>query len=107
MTAVYFVLALIGAVLPLSEFAPWVVQHGLDVRQFSADLLANRIGGFFGADVLISAITLIVFMRREGARHDLRHLWLPILATCLIGVSCGLPLFLYLRERQLAGKPTH
>jgi hypothetical protein len=29
-------------------------------------------------------------------------LWLPIEATCLIGVSCGLPLFLYLRERQLA-----
>jgi uncharacterized membrane protein YfcA len=29
-------------------------------------------------------------------------LWLPIAATCLIGVSCGLPLFLYLRERQLA-----
>ncbi|MDP9008367.1 MAG: carboxylesterase family protein [Pseudomonadota bacterium] len=23
-------------------------------------------------------------------------LWLPIAATCLIGVSCGLPLFLYL-----------
>jgi Terpene cyclase DEP1 len=30
-------------------------------------------------------------------------LWLPIAVTCLIGVSCGLPLFLYLRERQLAG----
>jgi uncharacterized protein DUF2834 len=29
-------------------------------------------------------------------------LWLPIAATCLIGVSCGLPLFLYLRERRLA-----
>jgi hypothetical protein len=29
-------------------------------------------------------------------------LWLPIAATCLIGVSCGLPLFLYLRERQHA-----
>jgi Terpene cyclase DEP1 len=30
---------------------------------------------------------------------------LPIAATCLIGVSCGLPLFLYLRERQMASQP--
>jgi hypothetical protein len=36
---------------------------------------------------------------------DVRLLWLPIDATCLIGVSCGLPLFLYLRERQLASRP--
>jgi hypothetical protein len=33
---------------------------------------------------------------------NLRLLWMPISATCLIGVSCGLPLFLYLRERQMA-----
>ena len=31
--------------------------------------------------------------------------WLPAVATCLIGVSCGLPLFLYLRERQAALHP--
>jgi hypothetical protein len=42
-----------------------------------------------------------MFIRREGAAREMRHLWLPIAATCLIGVSCGLPLFLYLRERQL------
>jgi hypothetical protein len=27
---------------------------------------------------------------------------MPIAATCLIGVSCGLPLFLYMRERHSA-----
>jgi Terpene cyclase DEP1 len=37
----------------------------------------------------------------EGRRGKLRLLWMPISATCLIGVSCGLPLFLYLRERQM------
>jgi hypothetical protein len=31
-------------------------------------------------------------------------LWLPIAATCLVGVSCGLPLFLFLRERQKNGE---
>jgi len=57
-----------------------------------------------GMDVLLSAVTLIVFIRREGSRRKLRLLWLPIGASCLIGVSCGLPLFLYLRERQLASQ---
>jgi hypothetical protein len=28
-------------------------------------------------------------------------------ATCLIGVSCGFPLFLYMRERKLAGDKRH
>jgi hypothetical protein len=59
-------------------------------------------GAFFGLDVFLSAIVLIVFIRREGARLKLRARWLAIAATCLIGVSCGLPLFLYLRERKLA-----
>jgi hypothetical protein len=29
------------------------------------------------------------------------HLWAPIAANLAVGVSLGLPLFLYLRERRL------
>jgi hypothetical protein len=65
-------------------------------------LFSTRAGAFFGLDVLVSAVVLIGFIRREGTRRKMSTLWLPIAATCLIGVSCGLPLFLYLRERQLA-----
>ena len=65
-------------------------------------MFSTRIGGFFGLDVLISAVVLIGFIRREGAARKVRSLWLPIAATCLVGVSCGLPLFLYLREREIA-----
>ncbi|MFL6500493.1 MAG: DUF2834 domain-containing protein [Candidatus Udaeobacter sp.] len=35
----------------------------------------------------------------ERAALGIRHLWLPIVATLAVGVSCGLPLFLYMRER--------
>jgi hypothetical protein len=102
MAPLYLVLAVIGAVIPYAQFVPWLIQHGLDLRLFVDELFSTRIGGFFGLDVVISAVTLIVFIRREGSRRKLRLLWLPIGATCLVGVSCGLPLFLYLRERQLA-----
>ena len=107
MRTLYLTLAALGAVLPYAEFAPWIVQHGLNVPLMLTELFSTRSGGFFGADVILSAITLVVFIRREGARRQMRVLWLPIAATCLIGVSCGLPLFLYLRERQGAAAHTH
>jgi len=102
MAPLYLALAVIGSVAPYAKFVPWLIQHGLNLRLLVSELFSTRIGGFFGLDVLISAVTLIVFIRREGARRKLRLLWMPISATCLIGVSCGLPLFLYLRERQIA-----
>jgi hypothetical protein len=105
MAPLYLALAVIGAVAPYAKLIPWVMEHGLDLRLFVSELFSTRIGGFFGIDVLMSAVTLVVFIRREGARRKLRLLWLPIAATCLIGVSCGLPLFLYLRERQMASQP--
>jgi hypothetical protein len=98
----YLILAIAGTLLPYSRFAPWFVEHGLDMPLFVEELFSTRIGGFFGMDVLVSAVTLIVFICREGERKNMRLLWLPIAATCLIGVSCGLPLFLHLRERQRA-----
>jgi hypothetical protein len=99
---VYLLLALVGAVVPYSHFLPWVTAHGLDARLVIADLFSNRVSAFFALDVLLSAVVVIFFIRREGVVRKIPTLWLPIAATCLIGVSCGLPLFLYLRERQLA-----
>jgi hypothetical protein len=98
----YLSLALVGAVLPYSQFLPWFAEHGLNPGLLVTELFSNRIGGFFGLDVLVSAVVLIAFIRSEGGRRKMNMLWLPIAATCLIGVSCGLPLFLYLRERRLA-----
>jgi uncharacterized protein DUF2834 len=102
MQKVYLGLALLGAVLPYSQFLPWLFHHGLNLSLLVTELFSTRMGAFFGLDVLVSAVAVIAFIRREGARRKMGMLWLPIAATCLIGVSCGLPLFLYLREREPA-----
>jgi hypothetical protein len=99
----YLFLCVLGFALPYWQFAPWVVEHGLDMTLFVRQLFANRIGGFFGMDVLVSAVTLIGFVRGEGSRLKMRRLWLPIVSVLLVGVSLGLPLFLYLREKELEG----
>ena len=97
----YLILCILGLVLPYWQFIPWVAAHGLNMRLFIQQLFANRIGGFFAMDVLVSAVVLFVFIGRESARLGGRGWWLPQLAVLLVGVSLGLPLFLYMREVRL------
>lgn len=96
----YLLCAIAGTIIPYSQFVPWVAEHGLDLRLLAAELFSTRIGAFFGLDVLVAAVALLAFIAREGRRRNMRMLWLPIAATLAIGVSCGLPLFLLLREQQ-------
>ncbi len=97
----YLILCVLGIVLPYSQFVPWILEHGLDPALFFHELFANRIGGFFGMDVLVSAIVLIIFVQVEGRRLGMHRLWIPVVGTLLFGVSLGLPLFLYLRQIEL------
>jgi len=97
----YFLAMVAGTLLPLSQFLPWLSAHGPDGALFFSDLFANRISGFFGWDVIVSALVLIPFVLIEGRRLAMVRLWMPIVGTLLVGVSCGLPMFLYLREMRL------
>ncbi|PTW45396.1 uncharacterized protein DUF2834 [Sphingomonas faeni] len=103
LSTAYFALAAVGLVLPYSRLIPWIGDHGLDIRALVVELFSTRIGAFFGLDVIVSAVVLIVFVIVQGRRDHVRYGWLAILATGLVGVSCGLPLFLALRERALQG----
>ena len=97
----YLALCLAGVALPYSQLIPFLREHGLDLRLFFEQLFSNRIGGFFGWDVIVSSVVLWVFVFVEGRRSGVRHLWAPLAANLAVGVSLGLPLFLYLRERRL------
>jgi hypothetical protein len=101
----YLALCFVGVLLPYWQFLPWLLQHGLDLASFARELFANRIGAFFGMDVVVSAVVLLAFSRIEGARLGMRRRWLVIVAVLTVGVSLGLPLFLYLRELELEHKP--
>jgi len=97
----YFGAMVVGTLLPLSQFLPWLSEHGLDMPLFVSELFSTRIGGFFGWDVIVSALVLIPFILIEGKRLGMERLWMPVAGTLLVGVSCGLPMFLYLREARL------
>jgi len=98
----YLIFCLVGLLLPYSQFIPWIIEHhALNMSLFIHDLFANRISALFAFDVIVSAMVLILFIQTEGERLGMRLLWLPTFAVLLVGVSLGLPLFLYLRQLQL------
>lgn len=97
----YLFLCVAGAVLPYSLFVPILLENGLDLRLIVDQLFANRISGSFALDVIVSSIVFWVFVFVEGRRAGVARLWVPIGANLVVGLSLGLPLFLYLRERRL------
>jgi hypothetical protein len=98
----YAILCFIGAVLPLSQFTPWVVAHGLSIPLLIQQAISTPISAFAWADVLVSALASIAFIYVEGRRLAMFQLWLPLLCCIFVGPSLGLPLFLLIRERRLA-----
>lgn len=96
----YVALCILGTVLPYSQFMPFLLEHGLDLNLLVEQLFATRISTFFGTDVIVSAIVFLTFVFWEGKRLQMKHLWVYV-ASLLVGVSLGLPLFLLMRQRKL------
>src|SRR5262245_28438760 len=94
----YLVLCIVGTLLPLAAFLPFLRTHGLDAGEFLAELFATTLSSFFGWDVIVSSATLWAFVLFEGRRLRMGGLWAPIVGNLLVGVSLGLPLFLLMRE---------
>ncbi|AYG45605.1 DUF2834 domain-containing protein [Pseudomonas sp. Leaf58] len=101
MQILYILLCIAGTVLPLSQFAPWLSAHSLNVPLLLQQATSSYIAAFAWADVLVSGVAVAVFVVVESRRLAMRRLWLPL--SCLVvGPSLTLPLFLFLRERHLA-----
>lgn len=105
--SLYLFLCVFGAVLPYSLFVPFLLENGLDFRRILEEMFANRISGSFALDVIVSSIVFWVFVFVEGKRAGVTNLWAPIAANIVVGLSLGLPLFLYLRERRLERGTDH
>ena len=103
MKTVYLLLAIIGAVVPYYFFIAFLTQHGLDMPLMVSDLFANPISTFFAADLLMSCVIFVVYLRREAERLRMHGGWIFVVVLLVVGLSCALPLFLYARESYIAG----
>ena len=94
---IYLGLAVWGAIHPMYHFVAWFGENGVDIMGMVDAWHANAASSGLVWDLTIAAVTLTVWIIAEVA---VRRNWLALIAipaTFAIGVSCGLPLYLFLR----------
>ncbi len=96
----YLGMSIIGAVVPMFFVLGWAQGNAL--TGLVAAWAANGASMGLLWDLIISSIVFAVFALSECiARRDYFPL-VALPATVMIGLSCGLPLYLFLRTRARA-----
>ena len=60
---------------------------------------ANRISSIFVIDLLVTVAIFFAWSYFEAKKEGVNKLWIVWVFTMLFGLSGGLPLFLYMREK--------
>lgn len=95
---VYLGLAVWGTIHPMSYFLAWFRENGFDLGAMVYAWHANAASSGLVWDLTIAAVALTVWVIAEAI--DQKN-WLGLMAipaTFCIGVSAGLPLYLFLRK---------
>ncbi len=95
---IYLALAIWGAIHPMYYFVTWFQANGWDLMAMVDAWHANAASSGLVWDLTIAAVTLTIWILAEVS---VRRNWgalIAIPATFCIGVSCGLPLYLFLRS---------
>ena len=96
---VYLALAVWGAIHPMYYFVTYMRETGTGLSGLIDAWYVNASTTGLTWDLTIAAIALTVWIIAETVvRKNWLALW-GISATWCIGVSCGLPLYLFLRAR--------
>ena len=99
---VYLALAGWGAIHPMYWFLRHMRETGTGLSGLIDAWYVNASATGLTWDLTIAAITLTVWVLAETIPRKAWPNLIAIPATFCIGVSCGLPLYLFLRGRQTA-----
>ncbi|MEO1433536.1 MAG: DUF2834 domain-containing protein [Cyanobacteria bacterium J06633_8] len=104
--SLYLALVIIGSIAPWILALKFFSENGFSIELLIQQEFSNYAAAAFGTDLLISALVFLCFTFFELKRLGLSRsrLIIYIAATFGIGLSCGLPLFLYFREGVLENK---
>jgi len=96
---IYLALAIWGAVHPMFYFVTYMRQAGSGLSGLIDAWYVNASTTGLIWDLIIAAIALTIWVIAETSVRKNWSALLAIPATWIIGVSCGLPLYLFLRTR--------
>ena len=97
---VFLALAVWGSIHPMYYFISWFNANGYDLMAMVDAWHVNAATSGLVWDLTIAAVALTLWVIVEAVRS---RDWLRLIAVpakFCIGVSCGLPLYLYLRMRR-------
>jgi len=97
----YLTLAIIGAVIPYRYLIEFFNTYSFDLTLLIRHLFEKTASTAFTSDLIITAVVTTIFIVIEARRRKISYAWLCVLGTFSVGVSFGLPLFLYFREQTL------
>lgn len=98
MKTLYLAAAVLGTVLPWAFFAGFLSTNGADIPLFASLLFASGPSAGFTVDLLISCAVFWIWSWRDARETGVSGWWLTIPAIWTVGLSLGLPLYLWLRE---------
>ena len=98
---VYLALAVWGAIHPMSWFIKYMNETGTGFSGLIDAWYVNASTTGLTWDLTIAAIALTVWIIAETWVRKNWSALVAIPATFCIGVSCGLPLYLFLRTRNV------
>ncbi|MEN8660445.1 DUF2834 domain-containing protein [Marivita sp.] len=98
---VYLALAVWGAIHPMFYFVSWFQANGWNLgAMIDAWYVSDATTGLTW-DLTIAAVSLTIWIIAEVVVRRNWSALIAIPATYCIGVSCGLPLYLFLRSRPI------
>ncbi len=98
---IYLGLAIWGAIHPMSWFLAWFDENGFSLSGMVDAWHVNAATSGLVWDLTIAAVALTVWIIAEVYARKNWTALIAIPATFCIGVSCGLPLYLFLRTRPV------
>jgi len=94
----FLVLSVVGLV------SAWTL-NGIAVmngENYASAWFGTAVDWVLSADFLVVAIAIVAFMIIEARRIGMRYVWVYILLSGITAMAFTVPLFLAMRERQLA-----
>ncbi len=105
MKKTYLILTIIGTILPNI----FVILEGIKSGNYFLytniidtfnGMFANHISSAFITDLLFIVILFLIWSYKEAKQHTIKRLPFIWLYTFVFGIAGGLPLFLYIREKN-------
>lgn len=95
----FLIIAIWGAIHPMYYFLQWFGENGYDIMAMVDAWHVNAAASGLVWDLTIAAVALTLWIIWETTTSKRWLNLIAIPATFCIGVSCGLPLYLFLRLR--------